>query len=154
VNVKVNVKRKFIVNGKEYGSVEEMPGNIREAYEKTVVNKAGLENGNIPSITSGKIVFNGQEYASVDLMPADVHQMYETIMKTVKEEKFSVTGNVDFHIGKKATDFKNEGMSGSSSASKPISPESFVSSRMLIIAAAILALLAGLYFLFSIDGPR
>ena len=50
-----------MVNGKEYGSIEEMPAAIREAYEKAVGKAKGIEHGNISSISSGKIVFNGQE---------------------------------------------------------------------------------------------
>jgi hypothetical protein len=32
-NVKVNVKKKYIVDGKEYDSIEAMPEGIRTAYE-------------------------------------------------------------------------------------------------------------------------
>ena len=83
MDVKFNVKYKFKVNGKEYSSLEEMPPDIRDVYEKAVNKDGGIGHGNISSISPGKIVFNGQEYESVDSMPADIRQMYETIMKTV-----------------------------------------------------------------------
>lgn len=150
MDVKFNVKYKFKVNGKEYGSLEEMPAPIREAYEKAVKAK-GIEHENI---SSGKVVFNGQEYESVDSMPPDIRQMYETIMKTVKEEKLSVTGNVDFKIGGKAADFRKEGDLDSYSISKPIAPKSFFSPRVFIIVVAVIALLVGIYFLISIGGSR
>jgi hypothetical protein len=84
MDIKFNVKRKYVVNGKEYGSPEEMPAAIREAYEKAVGKAQGMPHGNISSISSGNIVFNGQEYESVGSMPPDVRQMYETIMNAVK----------------------------------------------------------------------
>jgi hypothetical protein len=31
---KVNVKRKYIVNGREYGSIEEMPPDVQELYRR------------------------------------------------------------------------------------------------------------------------
>jgi hypothetical protein len=146
MNVKFDVKYKFKVNGKEYGSLDEMPAPVRETYEKAVANKGGLEHGNISSINTGKIVFNGQEYASVDSMPADIRQMYETIMKTVKEDKLSLTGNIDFKIGGKATDSKIAGGLDSYGMSKPIAPKSFFSPLVLIFLGIILVLFAGLYF--------
>jgi len=32
-NVKVDVKKKFVVNGKEYNSLDELPEDVRAAYE-------------------------------------------------------------------------------------------------------------------------
>jgi hypothetical protein len=147
VDIKFNVKRKYVVNGKEYGSIEEMPAAIREAYEKAVGKAKGIEHGNI---SSEKIVFNGQEYESVNSMSADIRQMYETVMKTVNEGKLSVTGNVDFKFGKKTPYRGKEAALDSYSISKPIAPQSFLSSRNFIIAAAIIALFAGIYFLLII----
>jgi len=146
MDIKFNVKRKYVVNGKEYGSLEEMPAAIREAYEKAVGKAGGGEPGNIPSITSGKIIFNGQEYAGVDAMPPDVRQLYETVMKTVGEGKISVTGNVDFKFGKKAENVISEGSPASYGMSKPIAPKSFFSPVMLVVLGIIIILIAGLYF--------
>lgn len=151
MDIKFNVKQKYVVNGKEYNSIEEMPAAIREIYEKAVANAKGIEHG---IISSEKIVFNGQEYESVDLMPSDVRQVYETLMKTVKSGEFSVKGNAGFTMGEKAESFKNKGILGSYSMTKPIAPKSFFSSRVFIIAAAILALLVGIYFLISIGSFR
>jgi len=154
MEVKFNVKRKYIVNGKEYSSLEEMPAAIREAYEKAVGKAKGIEHGNIPSVTAGKIIFNGQEYESVDAMPADIRQMYETVMKTVSEGKISITGDVDFKFGKKIPDLGKRTTFDSYNISKPIAPESFFSFRALTIIVAILALLVGIYYLISIGGAR
>jgi hypothetical protein len=150
MGVKFNVKYKIKINGKEYSSPEEMPDNIRETYEKAVANSPGIEHGNIPSVTTGKITFNGQEYESIDAMPADIRQLYETVMKTVSEGKISVNGDVDFKFGKKTPDLGKGTTLDSYNISKPIAPKSFFSPRVLTIIVAILALLAGLYFLLVI----
>jgi hypothetical protein len=154
MDVKFNVKYKFKVNGKEYGSLEEMPAPIRETYEKAVANSKGKELGNIPSVTAGKIIFNGREYENVDAMPADIRQMYETVMKTVSEGKISVTGDIDFKFGKKIPDLGKGTTLDSYNISKPTAPVSFISLRVLTIIVAILALLVGIYYLISIGGAR
>jgi len=149
MKVNFNVKYKFKVNGKEYNSLEEMPAAILEAYKKAVGKRAGLEQGNLQSISSGKIVFNGQEYESADSMPADIRRTYETIMETVKNGQTSPGGNTPDKFGSADAGLKNDGITVFSDASKPVSPESFFSPRLLIIAAAIIALLGAFYFLFG-----
>lgn len=154
MEVKFNVKRKYVVNGKEYGSLEEMPTAIREAYEKAVGKTHGTEHGNIPTISSQKIVFNGQEYESVNSMPADVRQLYESVMKTVNEGNISLTGNIDFKFGKKTPGPEKGKTLDAYNVSKPIEPQSGLSPRVLIIAGAIIALIIGLYILMNIGGSR
>ena len=150
MDVKFNVKYKFKINGKEYGSLEEMPAPIREAYEKTVANSKGMERVNI---SSGKIVFNGQEYESVDSMPADIRQMYETIMTTVKSGGITTLENSGFKMDVSKNSFKDQGMINSADMPKPIAPKSFLSPAILLIIGIILALLAGFY-LFGGIAPR
>ena len=147
MDVKFNVKYKFKVNGKEYGSLEEMPAPIREAYEKTVANSKGMERANI---SSGKIVFNGQEYESVDSMPADIRQMYETIMTTVESRGITTMENSGLKIGVSTNSLKDQGIINSADMPKPIAPKSFLSPAILLIIGIILALLAGLYLLGGI----
>lgn len=148
MKVNFNVKYKFKINGREYGSLEEMPVEIREAYEKAVGNKAGQEVGNVQSISHKKIIFNGQEYESEDSMPSEIRHMYETIMESVKNREISQDGN-SAKIEETPVGFKNEGATHIPNAPRPISPESFISARILIIAAAVIALLAGIYILFG-----
>lgn len=145
MDVKFNVKKTYKVNSIEYNSIEEMPAAIREAYEKAVAGSKGKQG----IITTGKIVFNGQEYENVDAMPPDIRQMYESIMKTVKSGEITATANASINIGKQAVDFRKEDALNSYSMSKPIAPQSFFSSRVIVIVAAVLGLLVGLYFLLK-----
>lgn len=154
MEIKFNVKRKYVVNGKEYGSLEEMPAAIREVYEKAVGKAHGTEHGNIPAVSSQKIVFNGQEYESVNTMPPDIRQMYETVMKTVNEGKISLTGNVDLKFGKKTPDSGKGSALNAYNIATPIEPQSGLSPRILILAGALIAFIIGLYILMSIGGSR
>ncbi len=72
MDFKINVKKTFKINGKEYHSVEEMPEDVRKAYEKAM--------GGLRSAVGNKIVFNGKEYHSVEEMPEDARQAYEKAM--------------------------------------------------------------------------
>ena len=146
MDVKFNVKFKFKVNGKEYGSIDEMPAPVREAYEKTVANSKGMERANI---SAGKIVFNGQEYEGVDSMPADIRQMYETIMKTVKSGDVATVEKSGFNIGFNTTGSQDKGVLTSANITKPIAPKSFFSPLALLILGAIIVLLAGLYIVLN-----
>lgn len=79
MGIKVNVNWKFTVNGKEYGSREEMPEDIRQLYDKALAeSRSGQSISSVVSNT--KIIFNGEEYESVDSMPAHVREMYDEIV--------------------------------------------------------------------------
>ena len=84
MEVNFNVKRIFIVNGKEYKSAEEMPPELREAYEKATRSSAGLKIEKPQVSVKTKIVFNDREYDSLEAMPADVRRVYQSVMKSVE----------------------------------------------------------------------
>ena len=122
MDVKFDIKKTFKVNGKVYSSIEEMPADVRETFEKAMRNTKGIEGGNISSISS-KIIFNGKEYESVDSMPTDIRQMYESIMKTVKSGEIPATVSTSLQIGEKKVNFGKEEAFDAYSMSKPISPK-------------------------------
>ena len=84
MNVNVNVKRKFKINGKEYNSIEEMNPDIRNAFEKAMASQAGSDHQENPATMQTKIIFNGTEYQSIDAMPQDVRHLYEKVLKTME----------------------------------------------------------------------
>jgi hypothetical protein len=71
--MKINVKTKIKYKGQEYSSVEELPPEVRAAYEQAMATGGASFNT--------KIVFNGQEYASLDQMPAAQRQLYKVALK-------------------------------------------------------------------------
>jgi hypothetical protein len=84
MNFKVTVNHKLIVNGKEYGSPDEMPEELRRAYERAMGNGQGAA-GLIQR--ASKIVFQGNEYGTPADMPADVRKLYELAIAAAKLEK-------------------------------------------------------------------
>ena len=100
--MKVVVKRRIRVGGKEYDKVEDLPAELRAAYERALAASAGAPNGGIlattedGSGTSGggalpgaratariQISFGGREYAGVYEMPPKVRKLYEGVMAVV-----------------------------------------------------------------------
>jgi len=76
IKTNVSVKRKIVVNGHEYGNVEELPGDLRQAYDRAM--------SAMPGSSKVKIVFNGKEYESKDEMPSDVRRIYEGAIAATK----------------------------------------------------------------------
>lgn len=149
MDVKVNIKRKFKVNGKEYDSIEDMPAAIREAYEKAFVGAEGPEHGKITA-SPGRIVFNGQQFESVDAMPDDIRKMYETIVKSLPEGNFSVPGKISAGGDTTPTTFQKEEFLNSCTMPKPIGPKSSLTFRSFMVGAAVFLLLMAIYFLFMV----
>lgn len=145
MEIKTNVTWKFKVNGKEYGSVEEMPAADRETYEKAVGPLSVELGGHTLVVKKRRIVLNGQEYESVDAMPEDIREAYRDIMKMVEAGK-AAPGAPDGHAAAGAPALPRPGGPFARRGPRPIAPESF-SVRKLAIGAAIAALLAGLYIL-------
>ena len=90
----ITVRTKIRVNGQEFTSVDDMPPDTRQAYERAMASLGGkhahLASPSLTSVctqTVSKIVFNGREYASVDQMPAEIRKLYEDVMATVEAEK-------------------------------------------------------------------
>jgi hypothetical protein len=147
MNVNINVKRKFKVNGKEYNSIEEMPPDIRSAFEKAMASQAGSGQQANPATMQTKIIFNGTEYQSIDAMPQDVRQLYEKVLNAAE------TGNAPTNIittGDISDILTGHKTYGNTNMEKPpkIEPSAF-SPQMLIIGAMLIALVILLYFLFQ-----
>jgi len=81
INVVFKTRIKF--NGKEYGSADEMPVDIRQTYEQALAAMADPGHAKgivVHAQTSSKINFNGTEYDSAEHMPPDVRRTYEMVM--------------------------------------------------------------------------
>lgn len=73
----MNEFTKITVNGREYGSVEEMPPDIREIYLKAM---AAMPEENLPRASSGTVIresitFNGRKYNSRDELPPEARAL-------------------------------------------------------------------------------
>jgi len=140
MDIKVKVNWKFKVNGKEYGSVEEMPAEVREAYQKA----KGMS-----QMRTAKIVFNSKEYESIEAMPEDVRRVYDKVMRAA--ETGDISSGVLSEAEYRLTAPDRGGVSLSHRIPRPIEPESTfsLSSRTLAVGLALLLLLLGLYFVIA-----
>ena len=73
MNTKITVTTKIVVNGKEYHSVEDLPPDVRSAYETAMASRAQAHG-------TSHIVFNGRSYDSPEAMPAEVRRLYDAAM--------------------------------------------------------------------------
>lgn len=146
MNVNVNVKRKFKINGKEYNSIEEMPPEIRSAFEKAMASQSGTVN---PAVTQTKIIFNGTQYQSIDAMPQDVRQLYEKVLKAAETGTTPANIITADDISGVQTGSKTYGTTSMGNMGKPtkIEPTAF-SPRTLIIGVLVIASIIILYFVF------
>jgi cobalamin biosynthesis Mg chelatase CobN len=146
MNINVNVKRKYRINGKEYNSVEEMPDDIREALVKATLQSGG-EQRTGSRVVRTKIIFNGTEYESIDAMPPDIRRLYEDVMKAAESGTAPPESDIA-RLGRTA--MGGESISGvirEVSGRKP-STESSFSPRALIVSIVLAALTLLLYYLF------
>ncbi len=127
MDFKISFKTKITVNGKEYGSMDEVP----EEHRETVRN--ALDSAATPFGRS-KITVNGVGYDSVEAMPPDVRKKHEEILKKAEAEAL------------------RSGTTLSAMGIRPETPpkEGGLSLRTTII----LVLLAGLLLLLKFYGPK
>jgi hypothetical protein len=145
MNVNVNVKRKFKINGAEYNSIDEMPPDIRNAFEKAMASQAVT---GTPVTTHTKIIFNGTEYPGIDAMPQDVRQLYEKVLKAAETGTAPANVITAGDISGMPAGPKNYGTTGMGNVVTPIKTEPAISPRTLIIGVMIIALVILFYFVF------
>lgn len=80
----INVKTKIIVNGKEYGSPDELPPELRKSYDQAIANKSAYPQMHITG--NSKVTFNGQTYNSRDEMPEEVRHIYDNAMDALDKD--------------------------------------------------------------------
>jgi hypothetical protein len=151
MNVNVNVKRKFKINGKEYNSIEEMPQDIRNAFEKAMASKTGSGLQINPASIQTKIIFNGTEYQSIDAMPQDVRQLYEKVLKAAETGTAPDNIITSNNISGMQAGSKTYGTANMETMGKPmkIEPTAF-SPRTLIICFMVIALIILLYVILQV----
>jgi hypothetical protein len=151
----ISVKTTIRVNGQDYGSVNDMPPEIRQAYEEALALMGGAKHGgfldklgtgmraNVQMVPNAKVVFNGQEYGGVEQMPANVRRMYQAVIAAVETGSTPATPETGAAVQAAPPNTGN-------SASFPTFPTASVrleasNWRPLLIAAAVV-LLAWLAF--------
>jgi hypothetical protein len=146
MNLNINIKRKFKINGKEYNSIEEMPDNIRETFKKAMASRADSGHHTDPAMMRTRIIFNGMEYESMDAMPQDVRQLYEKVLRAAE------TGDASPEIDLAEISSRMRGEPGTlypGGIPQPAKFEPSFSPRTLIVGVLLGALLLLLYYLWQ-----
>lgn len=84
LNAKIDIQKKFTVNGMKYTSVDEMPPDVRALYEKALAS--GPAEG---THTTTRITINGQEYSTIDDVPAAMRPIVSGALKVATAPKSS-----------------------------------------------------------------
>ena len=79
---------KITFNGRDYASPDEMPPDVRRAYDQVVAGVAAsnpevaqaLTSGNVRVRTTTRFIVNGKEYPNVEAMPEAVRAAYQSAM--------------------------------------------------------------------------
>jgi hypothetical protein len=105
------METKIIFNGKPYTKVEDMPEEVRQAYQQALAqfadaDKNGIPDilerggtGNVIAIRQSSINFNGQEYKSVGEMPAIVRRLFEFAVNQADANKNGIPDALESSLG-------------------------------------------------------
>jgi hypothetical protein len=142
MNVNVNVKRNFRINGKVYHSIEEMPEDIKETFRKAMASQTGASGATDKTSVRTKVVFNGTEYDSIEAMPENVRQLYDQVLKSAgtAAAPSATTGDVMSPRFETSGDFQGINR-------KPTKTDSSFSPRALLVSVLAIALILMFYYL-------
>ena len=150
MSINIDVKRKFKVNGKEYNSIEEMPADIREAFENAMASRADSGYQVNPATMQTKIIFNGTEYKNIDEMPQDVRQLYEKVLRAAE----TGTAPPELDLAEISSGMRRGpetlGTAYPDNTPQPAKFEPPISVRTLILIVSLVALLLLIYYLWQI----
>jgi len=102
---------KIIFNGKTYTKVEDMPEEMRQAYQQALAHLADADKngvpdimerggaGNVIAIQQSSINFNGREYKSVGEMPAIVRRLFEMAMGQADANRNGIPDALESAVG-------------------------------------------------------
>ncbi len=140
MSLNIEIRKKIVVNGKEYGSLEELPADVRETYRQAVA-RLGESGGRQLSLSlsmPGPITFNGKEYRDEAAMPPGVRETYRDLMKAVEGGGAATVSRSEMKI-----DLKRDrpGAALPQPGARPIVPGMSAPFRKILLAAGILLLL-------------
>jgi hypothetical protein len=149
MNINMNVKRAFKVNGKEYRSVEEMPPDIRKAFEKAMASQAGPGHEGTPAAMQTTIIFNGTEYKNINAMPQEVRQLYEKVLTTAETGTLPPGLDIPGDSSDGLTEAKSVAITRQGVIRRPPVIEPSFTRWSLIVGVVLVALIILLYYVLQ-----
>jgi hypothetical protein len=150
--IRRKVIRRFIVDGKEYKSLEEMPDDIRRGIEKAMAKVTHTKlKPRIITSSSPIIVVKGKEYDSIEEMPPDIREIYEEVKEAIETDE--MTDDAVSLAGEDITSKKLYSKAMSYSGPGPIGPQSSLLSfpRWVKTGLFLIAVIMALSFLIHIN---
>lgn len=123
MGIEVNVTREFVVNGKPYRSLEEVPPEFRDG----LCGALASQHGESQAGGCRGVIVDGKRYDDVRAMPDDVREMYAVAMQCIGSGKGAPAGKP-------------------AAGQQPIVPQGS-SSRRLMLGGLVLCLLVSLLLL-------
>lgn len=127
MGIEFDLKRTYVVDGKEYVSLDDMPPDLRRAVGKSLSSASIVLRPHGRKVVEAKIVFNGPEVAGPEALPGVARRATEAVPKTTPEDRRAA---------------KPGGEASTAVSPRPIDPGPGLSSssRRFLAAAAILGL--------------
>lgn len=149
IPININVKNKIIINGKECSSPDELPPELRKAYDHSPAIRANSPQMQITG--SSKVTFNGQTYNDHDAMPDEVRRIYDSAMEVIDRNHDGIPDSLQ--TGENAvlpSGGASTPMSPLPAQQRPISPDRPGQRRIIITVVVIpVVLLAIALFYFG-----
>jgi len=105
----------IVFNGKTYHSVDEMPPDIRQAYEQVMSAFADKNQNGMPDVLEGmldkntndlniqssstSIIYDGKKYDSVEQLPPEGRQKYDQAMGKLDADKNGIPDFLESIVG-------------------------------------------------------
>jgi hypothetical protein len=105
----------IVFNGKTYHSIDEMPPEVREAYEQIMSAFVDKKQNGMPDVFEGllstntndlniqsrssTIIYDGKKYDSVDQLPPEARQKYDQAMGKLDADKNGIPDFVESLVG-------------------------------------------------------
>ncbi len=138
--VKLNVKTRIKINGKEYASPEEMPPEARRLYDQALA-KGGTST---PANLKSKITFNGKSYNSPDEMPETTRRIYEGAIRSLDKGHEDISGSLQ-KGGSRAP--SNSRFESSPTQPHAIQPDNPNNAPFIIVVTVCILIIVGLAIL-------
>jgi hypothetical protein len=144
--IQILIKKKIKGKRKKYKSLEEMPDDLRQAFESTMTDTDPETQKN----TESTIVINGKEYNNIAEMPPDIRVIWGNVIKSLRKGKMTHDPVSLAGKGMSSGNIHNKSISYAGPGS--IEPQSSFSSlpRWLIFGVVLLAAFMVFYVIYAV----
>lgn len=155
MGLNVSAHWKVRINGKEYRALDEVPPELRSAYEQALEAARSAR----PGQPATKISFDGREFESLEAMPPDLRNAYEAVLAALDTGEAFLGPPAAAAPGKPATaPHPSPGTAARAFERRRESPAIIEPGapipRWIIVGGLLLGLLFGLWYLTHLTGVR